>query len=302
MLSVRLDAALEGPRPLTLRADCKFEVFWWDVEFPFRHTFIEGERPTLPPAVDVAGQVAAAIGEARAWSVELPASQNRLVALRPAASDGLQVHPLGRLEVRQSVAPLGVVIEHLGGSPVLGASKFDLTLEIQGLGNLRSTPLQDDFPLAQFFKLDREERLSAPGFQPMDAGCMAESDAIAWPQGALAAVNLDFEDVVIGANGDVLTVDETPFAFPKGWLAHQARFSAAGSSALRQLEESTTATTADRRRLVVQQQTFNVEGLDADVTNPHRLPELSFVAARTRARQQGQARKVALWADLVTGG
>lgn len=301
LLSVELNAALEGPRPLSLRADCTFEVFWFDVGFSFRHTFIEGERPSLPPAVNVAALVAAAVGERRSWSVELPASQNRLVVLGPAPSDALMAHPLGRLEVRQTVAPLGVAIEHIAGAPVTGDNKLDLTMEVQGLGTLTRTSLLDDFPLAQFFKLERDERLAASGFQPMDAGCALVSDAVAWPT-HVATQSLTFEDVVIGPDGQTLPTHEAPAALALGWLAHQVRFSAAGSSPLRQLDGSEVSRGGPSARLAVQPQAFSVAPLDADGSDPTQLTPLSFVEARAHARQERQTRRVALWADLVTGG
>ena len=84
--------------------------------------------------------------------------------------DRLAAHPLANISVRQKVVPLGQRISHVGARvPVGGAQTLNLNLTTpQGLG---TAPVTELFAPAQFIDLPGEQRLSAPSFQPMTAGC-----------------------------------------------------------------------------------------------------------------------------------
>jgi hypothetical protein len=109
LFKVKVEGALEGPAPLTVRAKCSFEILWWDVSIRVNATLAGGTAPALPAAVDVLAQLQAALRDARNWSAELPAAQTRVVALRDApAGTALRVHPLATLVVRQAIVPLNL--------------------------------------------------------------------------------------------------------------------------------------------------------------------------------------------------
>ncbi len=58
LFKVKVEGALEGPRPLALRAKATFEILWWDVSIRVNATLIGGQRPPPPPGVECAGATA----------------------------------------------------------------------------------------------------------------------------------------------------------------------------------------------------------------------------------------------------
>jgi hypothetical protein len=176
LFKVRVEGALEGPRPLTVRAKATFEVLWWDVSIRVNRTLVEGERPAPPVAVSAFDQLKAALADARSWHAELPAAQARIVSVREKAAPGgaIRAHPLGVLTVRQSVVPMNLArdIDKFGDSPVAGARRFAVTsitlgtqTQTQGIAAVR-----EDFAPAQYFEMSDESKLASPSYEPMDAG------------------------------------------------------------------------------------------------------------------------------------
>ena len=80
LFKVSLAGELEGPRPLRVSGKATFEIFWCDFSVRFDKTLIEGEKPPLPPAVDVLAELKRALGTAESWST--------LGAVEPAARRG----------------------------------------------------------------------------------------------------------------------------------------------------------------------------------------------------------------------
>ena len=57
LFKVSLDGELEGPLPLRVSGKATFEILWCDFTVRFDKTLIAGERPPLPPAVDVLAEL-----------------------------------------------------------------------------------------------------------------------------------------------------------------------------------------------------------------------------------------------------
>ena len=108
LFMVGLKGSLEGPRPLRVSGKATFEILWFDLSVRFDTTLVKGERPPLPPAINVLAQLSQALTSPTSWSTERSATQTHGVALRslPAAGPGAPVvlDPLGQVRVVESLA------------------------------------------------------------------------------------------------------------------------------------------------------------------------------------------------------
>ena len=82
LFMVGLKGSLEGPRPLRVSGKATFEILWCDFSVRFDTTLVKGERPPLPPAVDVLAQLTQALASPASWTTERSATQAHGVALR----------------------------------------------------------------------------------------------------------------------------------------------------------------------------------------------------------------------------
>ena len=177
LFGVSLNGALEGPRPLRVSGKATFSILWCDFSVHFDTTLVKGERPPLPPAVNVLAQLTQALAAPTSWNTERSATQTHGVALRslpPASATApIVLDPLGQVAVRQQVVPLNTArdIDLFGGAPVAGARRFGVTATLSGTP-LTNAPLRGDFAPAQFFAMTDDEKLAAPSFESMDAGCV----------------------------------------------------------------------------------------------------------------------------------
>jgi hypothetical protein len=101
------------------------------------------------------------------------------VVLRDTDDSALEVHPAGRIEVRQRIVPLDTRIEQYGNATVAGVDQF--TLASPRLGELaieRPEVVSDWFAAAHYFGLDEDEKLSAPSFEQLPAGLRMGDDEL----------------------------------------------------------------------------------------------------------------------------
>jgi hypothetical protein len=200
LFKVKVEGALEGPLPLSVRAKCTFEILWWDVSIRVNVTLVGGQAPPVAVAVDASAQLRSALNDPKSWSSELPQGQSRIVSLRESAVDGLlRVHPLGTLSVRQSVVPLNLErdIDKFGDAPIAGARRFKVTVVAVGTGNESSGAVQDDFAPAQFFAMSDDAKLASPSFEPMQAGLRIGSSEFAFGFSQRVESPLEYETRVI---------------------------------------------------------------------------------------------------------
>jgi len=173
LFKVKVEGALEGPLPLSLRSKCTFEIFWCDISIRVNITLVPGLAPPVAVAVDASAQLRTALQDPKSWSAQLPRGQSRIVSLREAPADGvLRVHPLGTLRVSQGVVPLNLErdIDRFGDAPVAGARRFRITRVGVGQGEETTQPIHDDFAPAQFFQMSDDDKLASPSFEALPAG------------------------------------------------------------------------------------------------------------------------------------
>ena len=116
LFMVKVNGALEGPRPLRVSGKAKFEILWCDFTVHFDATLVKGERPPLPAAVNVLDQLRQALSSSSSWSTQRSATETHGVALRSLPPGGatapIVLDPLGRLVVKQQVVPLNTGTRH----------------------------------------------------------------------------------------------------------------------------------------------------------------------------------------------
>jgi hypothetical protein len=242
LFKVKVEGALEGPLPLSVRAKCTFEILWWDVTVRVNFTLVSGQTPPLPAAIDAFAQLRAALADSKSWTTELPQGQTRIVSLRESAADGtLRVHPLGTLTVRQSVVPLNLTrdIDKFNDSPIAGARRFTVTRVAVGTGTGAEPTgsVQDDFAPGQFFEMSDDEKLASPSFEPMQAGLRIGSSVFAFNVSQSVASPLEYETRIVDRKAAVPTPPlKAKYVLTRERLEMHAMHGAAGRSSLRREE------------------------------------------------------------------
>lgn len=216
LMSVGLKGSLAGPNPWHVRGKASFEI--WPLSFSVNVDATFGERsepPPLPPA-DVFGKVVEALGRPANWSAQLPEGGNSVVTLRQVErpEGTVLAHPLGTLQVRQQVAPLGVTIDTFGNAPPDTYTKFwvdsvTVAAETQDLG---ARDVRERFAPAQFFDLSDAAKLDGPAFERYAAGTTVGNALFAHggsdDASLLQTATLSYETSV---------VDERASPFPIAW-------------------------------------------------------------------------------------
>ncbi len=237
LFKVSVEGELEGPLPLRLSGKARFEILWCDFAVRFDTTLIQGEPPPLPPAVDVLAQLEAALSTPQSWSTQLAPNRTHGVALRKLApGSGLELDPLGRLAVNESVVPLdtGRDIDSFGGAPVAGARRFTLSVALNGVALTETRPLQARFAPAQFFAMSDDEELASPSFETMDSGLVVGTDAVSFDPAQLVAAPVEYRAITI----DPLAATTPPpgsYTLPASRLALHSASGAAARAPLRRL-------------------------------------------------------------------
>jgi hypothetical protein len=230
LAAVSLKGTLAGPSPFHVRGKASITILFLEASVSFDATFGPREhQPGLPP-MDVLPELVAAIEDVRNWSAQLPRDRE-IVRLRDvdAPDDTVLVHPLGELEFRQTVVPLGIEIQKFGNYVPDGASRFEVTSVETGEPQ-PLTSLREPFPRAQFLELGDEEKLTGPEFESFTAGHRIGEDGIAFGLGAdesdapvTASTDLAYETEVIDERDD-LVPERFQFVMPAlvaEGLAHQ---------------------------------------------------------------------------------
>jgi hypothetical protein len=176
-----------------------FSILWWDKEVDFEETW--GTARSLPPAppVDAAALVRAGLEDPGSWATQLPARGDSLVTLADPPPDTGEVarvmaHPLGALTVTQRVAPLGLRLDQIDGSPVAPGTVVAIgAVRIGTDGTATTRPTRQIFPRARFQALSEDERLTQKSFESFPAGVAITPAGETNPAGTVTA--FDFEPV-----------------------------------------------------------------------------------------------------------
>ena len=171
LLGVDLEFTLSGPSPWHAHGKATFKIWRFSKSVSFDHSFGDDAPPPALPSADPLPELLQALRDPRSWSSRLPPASASLVTLRNQPGvDGVLVHPLGELSVRQRVVPLGITIERFGNTTPSGDRSFTLQVLDQHGNPTNSAPVLDHFAAGQFLELSDSERLRRPSFELMEAG------------------------------------------------------------------------------------------------------------------------------------
>jgi hypothetical protein len=222
---------------LRISGKATFEILWCDFSVSFDTTLVKGERPPLPPAVNVLSQLTEALASPTSWSTQRAATQTHGVSLRslpPGPGTGpIVLDPLGRVMVKQQVVPLNTArdIDTFGGAPVAGARRFAVTAALNGTP-LLTAALRADFAPAQFFAMSDDEKLAAPSFESMEAGCVFGDEHPSFDPAQIIPAPLEYQYVPITLDGVSSTAPANAAPAPYTLNVAQLQlFSKSGSAA-----------------------------------------------------------------------
>jgi len=246
LFKVRVEGSLEGPRPLRIKAKATFEILWWDVSIRVDKTLVSGEQPPGPAPIEVLPRLQEALANPANWVAQLPAGQGQLVTLRGkvGAETDVLLHPLGTLTVKQSVVPLNLEITRFGHAVPAGERIFRINRVSLGGDEQAPETVKDFFAPAEFFEMSDEEKLSRPSFEAQPAGVRFGSEQFAFSaedRDCLEVKAIEFETWILDQESNELRhPDEEEasngkalYQITASLLGQQARFGAAGKSALR---------------------------------------------------------------------
>lgn len=168
LFSVRIRGELEGPTPWHVEGEGSISCLFFDIDVPFSHTWGDN-ADTMLPSIAVMPLLKAEFEKRENWTALAPAGVPLSVSLRAIeATEELVLHPVGALRISQRAVPLNIAIEKVGNKPISDVEK--VTLHPGGSGLVEKAKPREPFALAQFRKLDGAAKLSAPGYEKMDAG------------------------------------------------------------------------------------------------------------------------------------
>ena len=286
LASVGLDLTVDGPSPWRANGKATLSLLFFSITVPIHYDPGGDEAEEELPSSDAAALLAAALADPVNWETTEPAGAAALVALRTAvAEDDLAAHPAGRLGVRQSVLPLGVEVTHLGRARV-APDRFDVeSVSVNGVTADQVTALRAPFAAGEFVDLSSDERLSRPAFESFVAGFSAGGEGVT--AGPETAVNLSYEEIVIGPDGPLDDAPTRGRALVAA-VAHGALLGPAAASPLRRhdtaarLRAAPLVTLSPESRVVVDRATLRpvpVPGAPAAATETELRQALAGMAA-----------------------
>jgi hypothetical protein len=279
LFKLSVEGMLEGPRPLRIAGKASFEIFWCDFTIRFDKTLISGDKPPLPPAVDVLAELKRALTSADSWSTQLAPNRQHGVTLRKAPpSTVLVLDPLGNLVVKQQIVPLNTSreLDTFGGAPIAGARRFTVKASLGVVGQ-DANPVQDAFAPAQFFAMTDDEKLVAPSFTDMDAGVIFGSDAVVIDEGASIFDALEYETLLIDEDGAKEQQEDYPL--PPERFFQQVRFSAVGLAPIRSVGIARFRNLAAPAAVTLRAQQFGITSVETGAAAPE-TRATSFVDAQ----------------------
>jgi hypothetical protein len=193
-----IDIALsvEGPTPFHASGTASISFFFFSVGINIDFTWGESRDTTLPP-IAVMPLLTAELGKQSNWRALLPSGNTLLVSLRhlDAAEAALVLHPVGMLQISQRLVPLDLTLDKFGNQKPSDANLFALNVTSPGLTKTRN--LQEEFAPSQFQNLSDAQKLSQPGYVPLDSGIELAVGGVALASGTAITRNVRYDLTII---------------------------------------------------------------------------------------------------------
>ena len=167
---INLSASLSGPNPWHLHGTASLQLLFFSVGVTVDLTWGDSTQATLP-SVAVLPALTAALANPANWTARPPAGAPGVSLLPlPPGSTLIVVQPAGTLSVRETVVPLDIPITKFDNAPPGDGTEFSVSAVTLNGKPVAFTPRQEDFAIAQFTTMSDAAKLSAPSYEPFDAG------------------------------------------------------------------------------------------------------------------------------------
>jgi len=179
LCGLNVDGLISGPTPWHLHGDASITFLFFTVSASVDLTWGDSTQAVLPQRA-VLPDLFAALQNPASWSAALPDGAVTAVTLaKPPASDNtLRVHPMGTLQVKETVVPLDLPITRYGNATPADGTEFSIS-QVQTNTQIENTQnIRDYFAAGQFLTLSDADKLSRPSFEKFDAGVIIGSSAI----------------------------------------------------------------------------------------------------------------------------
>ncbi|MEN0005349.1 MAG: DUF6603 domain-containing protein [Bacteroidota bacterium] len=170
--SISANVSLEGPTPWNVNGQAEVKILGFKVKVKVKKRWGKSQNTTLP-AVSVAGELAAAMGDIRNWSARLPSSNQQVVQLVELPEDALILHPMGQLTISQKTLPLNLNIQLFGNQEVTDGGQYKVNQLRVGSTVISSSDInyiKEEFAPAHFRKMSETQKLSSASFVKYDSG------------------------------------------------------------------------------------------------------------------------------------
>ncbi|MFM0330095.1 DUF6603 domain-containing protein [Paraburkholderia strydomiana] len=180
LCSIHVDGLLSGPHQWHVHGDAGFHILFIDVSASVDLSWGDTDAVTLPP-IKVLPDLEKAFEDPQSWSAKLPgdAPMAFTLAPRPPGDKTLVVHPMGMLEVREKIVPLGQTITKYGNAKPADGTFFTISsVTLNGQPEAQQW-LTDLFAIGQYADLTDDQKLTAPSYQPLKSGiAIGSSDVV----------------------------------------------------------------------------------------------------------------------------
>jgi hypothetical protein len=139
----------------------------------------------------------AELGKQTNWRALLPSGNTLLVSLRhlDAAEAAMVLHPVGMLQISQRLVPLDLTLDKFGSQKPSDANFFTLDVTSPGLTKTRN--LQEEFAPSQFQNFGDAQKLSQPGYVPLNSGIELAVGGVALASGTAITRNVRYDLTII---------------------------------------------------------------------------------------------------------
>lgn len=199
LASLQADLLVEGLGPRHVKGRVSMSILFWDISVPFDETWGELQAAVAAADVDVLAAVRESVTQQAAWAPVLPSATESLVTFRSVQRDAVTVHPLGHMTIQQGIVPLGVPVTRIGTArPAGGPTAVYLgPATLTGGLSPAQAPVTGQFARAQYFDLTDDEKLSAPSYEPFQAGIELASETVRL--GLARQTDVKYETILVGA-------------------------------------------------------------------------------------------------------
>jgi hypothetical protein len=179
LLGLNVNGTFQGPTPWHFHGEASISLLFFSVSASVDLTWGSSTQVTIP-AQPVLPDLFNAFKNPQSWSAALPPATTVAVSLatQKPTDQTLCVHPIGTLQVKETVVPLDLPITKYGNATPSDGTEFSIqSVQINAQTETIQT-VQDYFAPGQFLNLSDADKLSKPSFEEMDAGVNIGSSAI----------------------------------------------------------------------------------------------------------------------------